>query len=218
MLHLVKRPRPSPAYQLRTQRLHLRCWDPADAASLTEAIAESLNELQVWMPWAKNEPEAMAAKAERLRGFRAQFDAGKDLTYGIFDHDAVTALGSIGMHDRIGAGAREIGYWIRTSHTRRGLATEAVAAVCRMGIEMLSLRRIEIHCHPLNLASAAIPRKLGFAHVATIPNCVPNEATGPRDSQIWAITRATYTASAASTANVQAFDMRGNAIELLART
>jgi RimJ/RimL family protein N-acetyltransferase len=215
MLQRVKSPRPSPAYQLRTSRLMLRCWKPDDAPALTDAIVESLSELRPWMPWALTEPEDVEAKAERLRGFRALFDQDKALLYGMFDPAGTMVLGSIGMHDRIGAGAREIGYWVRTSHTRKGLATEAVAALCRMGFKMLDLRAIEIHCHPENYASAAIPRKLGFAHLVTIPRCIPNRETGARDNQIWTMSREMYRAADMTTAQLQGFDALGRPMNIV---
>lgn len=210
----VRRTRPLPAYQLRTARLLLRCWQPTDAPALTQAIAESISELRQWLPWAEREPETVEAKAERLRGFRAQFEDGKDALYGIFDARQTIVLGAVGLHDRIGAGAREIGYWIHTSYTRQGLASEAVAALTRMGFVQLNLRRIEIHCHPQNLGSAAIPMKLGFSHQVTIRNCVPSPKVGPRDTQIWTLEREAYRASACFKSPLQALDASGNELPL----
>ena len=200
------------AYRVQTARLVLRCWLPSDAVPLTQAVAESLTELRAWLPWAANEPETTEAKAERLRGFRAQFDRGEDLLYGIFNLNQTMVLGAVGMHDRIGSGAREIGYWIRTSHARQGIATESVAALCRVGFELLKLRRLEIHCHPQNLVSAAIPRKLGFSHQVTMCNCVPTATIGPRDTQIWAKTADSAGAKQNTQLNVKAFDVAGNVI------
>lgn len=214
MLPCVNRDRPAAADRVETERLALRCWRPEDAPALIEAIAESLAELRAWMPWAASEPESIQAKAQRLHGYRQQFVQGADFNYGVFDRENETVLGSVGMHERIGAGAREIGYWIRTSRTGQGLASEAVGALCRVGFEILQLRRIEIHCHPANLASAAIPRKLHFAHAVTIANCVPNRTAGPRDTQIWAMTRDMYARSAAARTPITCIDAMGRSVRL----
>ena len=64
------------------------------------------------MVWAKAEPEPLAAKVERLRKYRGQFDLGENYTFGIFSKDEKVLVGSTGLHPRIGPNAREIGYWI----------------------------------------------------------------------------------------------------------
>jgi RimJ/RimL family protein N-acetyltransferase len=58
---------PGPAYRVRTRRLVLRCWEPADAEALNAAIDASLEHLRPWMPWANDEPADLQARIERLR-------------------------------------------------------------------------------------------------------------------------------------------------------
>ena len=109
-----------PAYRIHTERTVLRCWDPADAPLLKEAIDASLDHLRPWMPWAENEPEDLPAKVARLRRFRAEFDLGQNFIYGIFDREERRVLGGTGLHLRVGPGALEIGYWIRADETNQG--------------------------------------------------------------------------------------------------
>ncbi len=199
----------TPLYRIQTPRVLLRCWQPGDAGKVLEAIASSLEHLRRWLPWADKEPETLDAKAKRLKGFRKSFDEHREYVYGIFDHDEKEVLGAIGAHGRIGAGAREIGYWIREDLVNRGLITEAASALARVGMEYEKLRRLEIHCDPENLASAAIPRKLGFVNVMTIKNAVRDPAIGPRDTAVWALTAAGYQHSAAAKAEFKGFDFLG---------
>src|SRR5690625_3671858 len=117
------------AYRVETDRLVIRCWNPVDAPLLKEAIDVSIDHLRPWMPWVENEPEALSAKVERLRRFRGNFDLGVDFVYGIFDAGESRVIGGTGLHTRIGAGALEIGYWIRADEINRGFATEATAAL-----------------------------------------------------------------------------------------
>lgn len=166
---------------------------------LLEAIESSMEHLRRWMPWAVHEPESPQAKARRLKKFRMEFDRGESYLYGIFNPDQSKVLGAVGAHGRIGAGAREIGYWIRADQINRGYCTEAAAAIVRIGMEMEKLRRIEIHCHPENHSSAAIPRKLGFEPALTIRNCVNDPKIGPRDTSIWVMSSDSYQSSRAST-------------------
>jgi RimJ/RimL family protein N-acetyltransferase len=67
-----------------------------------------------------------------------------------------------GLHGRIGPGALEIGYWVARDHTGRSLATNGAAALTGAALALPGIERVEIHCDQANLASAAVPRKLGF--------------------------------------------------------
>lgn len=174
-----------PVRRIETPRLRLRWWAPRDASSLNASVSESLDHLRPWFPWAAAEPRPVAETARTLRRFRGRCEAGKDLIYGIFDPASGAVLGAVGLHGRIGAGAGEIGYWIHVSHVGRGLATEAAGAVVRVALGTAGLRRVEIHCEPANLASAAIPRKLGFTHQVTVPRRVLAPGRPPRDMMIW---------------------------------
>jgi RimJ/RimL family protein N-acetyltransferase len=97
----------------------LRCWSPDDAALLNSAIEASLAHLRPWMPWAEQEPEGLHRKAQRLRRFRARFEQGEDLIWGIFTIDETQVLGGVGLHHRIGAGAWEVGRWAWARRRRR---------------------------------------------------------------------------------------------------
>lgn len=182
-----------PAYRIRTRRLLLRCWNPSDAALLKAAVDESLDHLRPWLAWAKDEPEGLEAKVERLRAARGSFDLDQDYTYGIFSPDETKVLGAIGLHTRAGEG--------------EGLATEAAAAVAKVAFESHEVDRVEIHCSPANVASAAIPRKLGFTHEATLRQRVPASDGAKRDVMIWTMLRDEYAKGALlAVAEVEAFD------------
>lgn len=198
-----------PAYRLHTRRLVLRCWDPRDAPLLSQAIDDSLDHLRPWMLWALNEPEELQAKIERLRRARSEFDSNQDFTYGIFNLGESAVLGAAGLHTRIGEGAREIGYWIHRDHINQGLATEAAAALTRVAFEIERVNRVEIHCDPQNVRSAAIPKKLGYTLEATLRSRLPLPGGRWRDTQVWTLFAADYPASPAARAEMEAFDVVG---------
>ena len=200
------------AHRIHTAHLLLRCWSRDDAPALMEAIEASLEHLRRWMPWAHQEPEGLEHKAARLDRYRSWFDSGGDLLYGAFDQAQTKVLGGTGLHRRIGAGAGDIGYWIRAEQVGRGLGTEAAGALTRVGFEVEGLQRIEIHCDPANVASAVIPRKLGFRHQVTVPDCVMSPTASPRDTMIWTLLRDEYPSSRAAAGEIEAFDARGNRI------
>lgn len=199
----------SPAYRIETQRLVLRCWTLADAPLFKGAIDASLDHLRPWMPWSQDHPQEVEALLELLRGWRARFDLDQDYVYGIFDPGEDQVLGGSGLHTRAGAHALEIGYWIHADHINRGLATEAAAALTCVAFEVNQVQRVEIHHDPENLASAAVPRKLGFVREATLRQRTTGADGRPRDAVIWTLLASEYPASPAAQADIAAFDALG---------
>ena len=155
----------TPAYRVETERLCLRCWQPRDAPMLQEAVQASVEHLSPWMPWAREEPEPLETKIERLRMFRGHFDLGQNYIYAAFSADETLVVGGTGLHPRVGAGGFETGYWVHVDHTRQGYATEMAAAMTRLAFEVHDMAFMEIRCDPENVYSAAIPRRLGYRHV-----------------------------------------------------
>jgi RimJ/RimL family protein N-acetyltransferase len=198
-----------PAYCIVTERLVVRCWDPADAPKLKEAIDSSIEHLRAWMPWAYNEPQTLEEKVALLRGFRGQFDKDEDFVYAIFDREESRVLGGSGLHTRIGEHAREIGYWIRADAEGNGYVTEAVAALTRVGFELEGLDRIEIRVEPENVRSRRIPERLGYAEEATLRGRIRNAQNEPRDVIVYSLFSDTYPESPSAQAELEAFDAAG---------
>jgi RimJ/RimL family protein N-acetyltransferase len=197
-------------YRVVTERLVLRCWAPRDAPALKAAVDESLEHLRAWMPWAHDEPTEPADMVERLQGFRADFDRGDQYVYGILGHDGEVAGGS-GLHRRVGEGALEIGYWIRVSRLRRGLAAEAVSALTRVAFDVCGVERVDIHVDARNAPSLGVARRLGYVEEATLrrrlPPCPPDAPRG--DVTIFSLLEAEYRASALAAFPVEAYDALG---------
>ncbi len=203
---------PGPAYRIVTPRLVLRCWQPTDAEPMQTSIRESLEHLKPWMTWAQNEAnETLQDKIERLRLFRARFDRDEDYAYGIFNPDETRVLGGCGLHRRQGAHALEIGYWLHVDYINRGLITEAAAALTRVAFEVENVARVEIRCDPANVRSAAVPRKLGYTHEATLKKRILISDSW-RDVMIWTLFREDFPTSPAAQAALQAYDVAGRRI------
>jgi len=204
----------TPPYRIETARLVLRCWNPQDAPLLRAAIDASDAHLRPWMPWMAKEPRPVAEVAETLRHFRSEFDRDRDFTYAIFDPPETRVVGSTGYHARVRSGGMEIGYWVRADSARQGFATEASAALVRVGFELLDLDRIEIHIEVSNRASAGVPRRLGFIREAVLRRRLemPN---GPRgDSEIWTLFREDHDGAPAARQPLRAWDAAGVEIAL----
>jgi RimJ/RimL family protein N-acetyltransferase len=199
---------PPAPYRIETERLVIRCYAPADAPLLKDAVESSLDHLRPWMPWADDEPLSLEGQVDLLRNFRSLFDAGSNFVMGIFSADESQLLGGSGLHPRIDPGGLEIGYWVRASATRQGIVTESTAALTRIGFEICGADRIEIRIEPKNDPSKGVPRKLGFTEEATLRRRLPARRSGPlRDATIFTMFREEMPADLA--AGLRAFDAAG---------
>jgi ribosomal-protein-serine acetyltransferase len=174
-------------YRFETQRLTIRGPLPGDGERVREAVLESIEELRPWMPWAVDIMDLEAYEA-RVRQGQLRFLAREDLWLILLLRGSNTLVGASGLH-RIDWDVPkfEIGYWVRTSFARKGYITEAVAGISRFAFEELGARRVEIRCDALNERSAAVPRRLGFVHEATLKNEARHHLTHQlRDTMIFA--------------------------------
>ena len=201
----------NPAYRIETKRLVVRCYNPTDAQMLADSVSESVEHLKPWMPWAHNEPEPFEEKVKRLHSFRGKFDLQQDYVYGIFNREETRLLGGTGLHTRLGGNELEIGYWIHKDFANQGLVTESTAALVKVAFEIIHVHRIEIHCDSANLASAAVPRKLGFTHEGTLRAKTPFLDRWS-DSMIWGLLESEYPNSPSVKAEIKALDALGNAL------
>jgi RimJ/RimL family protein N-acetyltransferase len=164
--------------------LLLRRCHPADAEALHLAIAESREHLRPWMPWETG--ASLEMERATLAIWDVEWDGGGDLHYGLFL--GPVAVGSVGLHRRIGPDGLEIGYWVHAAHTRRGHASAAAAALTTVAFTLPGIEIVEIHHDRANLASEGVPRKLGFSLVGDRPR----PAAAPAESgtfRIWRMTR-----------------------------
>jgi RimJ/RimL family protein N-acetyltransferase len=122
-------------------------------------------------------------------------------------------LGGSGLHTRVGPRGMEIGYWIRVSHINQGYATEVAAALTTVAFRVHGVDRVEIHCNPANVRSAAVPRKLGYTHEATLRRREPRSDGELRDLMVWTLFADAYPTSPAASLPITAFDAAGRIIE-----
>ena len=202
---------PPAPYRIETERLVIRCYDPRDAPLLKDAIDSSLEHLRPWMPWAADEPQTLEEKTDLVKLFRSEFDTGENFIYGIFSPDETEQVGATGLHPRIGPGGLEIGYFVRASAIRQGIATESSAALTQVGFEVCNADRIEIRIDPRNQASFGIPRKLGFVEEATLRRRLPSLEGEPlRDVTIFTMFREDF--DPAIVGGIRAYDARGERV------
>lgn len=169
-----------------TARLVLRTWNAEDAKPLGRAITASVDHLRPWMPWAAAEPVPIEDRRALIATWDKEWRAGGDVVLGILLDG--TIIGGCGLHQRIGAAGLEIGYWIHADHTRQGYAAEASAALTDVAFTVDDITRVEIHHDRANVASAGVPRTLGFEFVGEKVDAV----TAPGEEGIdctWVMTK-----------------------------
>lgn len=203
---------PGPAYRIETQRLVIRCYNPSDAWLLKTSIDQSREHLLPWMPWAEGDPEEIDTYITRLRAFRGRFDLGENFIYGIFSPEENFLIGGTGLHPRVGNRAVEIGYWIHKDYINQGYASETSMALTKVAFEISQMLRVEIHCDPANVRSAAIPRKLGYTHDATLRKRLEQSDGTFRDTMIWSLLAEEYPNSPSANIDLRAYDATGRRI------
>lgn len=174
------------------ERVILRAFAEADAPAIWEAVDASRDHLKPWMPWV-NDHGSPAFSREYARRMEAKWILREDLPMGIWRREDGRLLGSTGLH-RIdwSIPAMETGYWIRPDAEGKGYVTEAVRLITTLAFDCLRAERVTIMCGARNLRSAAVPRRVGFIHEATL-RCERRNTNGElRDSELFALTRSDF--------------------------
>lgn len=164
--------------ELVDSRLRLRPWQPDDAPALLDAVRSSVDTVGRWLPWCRADYDLDAA-VEWITHCRSGWSAGEHFAFALFDTASGELMGSAGLsqHDRLHRRAN-LGYWVRQSRHREGVATAAVERVARFGFQTLGLVRIEIVVMPNNHASRRTAEKSGavFEGLARQRLCASGQA------------------------------------------
>jgi RimJ/RimL family protein N-acetyltransferase len=164
--------------RIETPRLTLRAPQPGDGQENYTAIAETLEELQPWMPWAC---EALSPETQEavMRRAHADFLARTDLMLLMVSRDTGAMIGSTGLHNIDWRVPKfEIGYWLRKGYTGQGYMTETVSALAAFAFETLGAQRVEIRCDERNRRSAAVAHRCGFGLEGVLRNDGRHHQTG----------------------------------------
>lgn len=146
---------------LRGEGVCLRPFIPADAEAFAGAARESASAVGRWMSWCHADFSVGEARAW-FAICAAELAAGSAVELGIFTADGGEVLGGIGLnHLIVEHKLCNLGYWVRASRQREGIATRAVRTMAGFGFAALRLMRIEIVVAEGNVPSAGVARKAG---------------------------------------------------------
>ena len=153
-----------------TERLTIRSPMPGDGEELQAAVAESIDDLRPWMPWADHIP-TVEEEEEAVRRGRARFLTREDLWLLLFLKGTHTLVGGSGLHRMDwDVPSFEIGYFARSRFAGQGYITEAVRGITRFAFDTLGARRVEIRCDAHNERSQKVAERAGFELEATLRN------------------------------------------------
>jgi RimJ/RimL family protein N-acetyltransferase len=145
--------------------LTLLRWRPEHVDALLATVTDSLTELRRWMPWAYETPTRSALRDVLAQG-ESLFDDDERWEYVLSEDGTDQLVGAAGVHRSDDPQRPEVGYWVRSDRTGRGYATTAAATLVDAAFTWVpGAERVGIRMDQANVASAAVPRKLGFALV-----------------------------------------------------
>lgn len=140
--------------------LRIRPYLKTDVQPLLDAVLESQTELSRWLPWCH--PEYGFDEAEQWVQSRASaWKNTQEFSFVVIDgSDQILGTCGISRIDRCN-GLGELGYWIRSSKSGQGVATEAVKLACQWACAQHDLHRMEIVVSTRNNASQRVAEKAG---------------------------------------------------------
>jgi RimJ/RimL family protein N-acetyltransferase len=169
-----------------TERLTIRSPMLGDGAELQAAVAETIEDLRPWMPWADHVP-TVEEDEELVRKGRARFLTREDLWLLLFLKGTHSLVGGSGLHRMDwSVPSFEIGYWVRRRFAGQGYITEAVRGITRFAFETLGARRLEIRCDARNERSQGVAERAGYVLEATLRNHAVAADGSLRDTLIFA--------------------------------
>jgi ribosomal-protein-serine acetyltransferase len=161
-------PRPIHTGPRYSRRLVLRPFRRRDVGPLHDAVEASLTDLQPWLPWAGGYDKTTAQRF--VRDSITAWTDGKAYDFTIRTmtdedrHAGNVSVWWVSQQNLVG----EVGYWIRSDLTGRGIGTEATARAMQVGFEEMGLHKVVLRIAVGNRGSERIAEKLGFILEGTL--------------------------------------------------
>jgi RimJ/RimL family protein N-acetyltransferase len=156
---------PPPGHVIRTRRLTLRPFSPADLDDLH--AYHSRPEVVRYLRWdARDRAQARIALEKQCRETRLEAE-GDWLTFAVVWREAGRVIGETGLklvsrqHRQV-----ETGFVFNPDYQGRGLATEAAAAILSLAFDGLGWHRVTGSCDARNQPSARLMERLGMRREA----------------------------------------------------
>ena len=138
----------------------VRPFQAEDAESMFGAVTASLPELCAWLPWCT--PDYSIKDATGWVAFTIQaWSKRTEFPLGVFEKSTNTVVGGTGInHINAAHGIGNLGYWVSTPHTGKGIARFAAKEAARLAFNKLGITRLEIVTLTDNIPSQRVARSL----------------------------------------------------------
>ena len=170
----------------------IRKYKQEDIAGFYEAVAESKNEVSKWLPWCDNNYTIKDTKKWIEKLVPEIWESKRGCEFVITNPVENKIIGGCCL-ERIDIKHKEasIGYWIRTSETKKGIATKACHFLLNYGFESLHLNCIKIIPSVKNIASVKVAEKLPYQKIKKIEKGfqIRDDIS---DALIYTVTRKSY--------------------------
>ena len=141
--------------------LRLRPYRDEDAVALLAAVRESVESVGRWLPWCHSGYDASDAE-KWLADCGETWRSGEHFAFAAFEIASGQYLGGFGLNQRNRLhNFMNLGYWVRASRQRHGIAVRAAHLVATFGFEKVGLSRIEIVAELDNLGSRRVAEVIG---------------------------------------------------------
>ena len=149
----MSRHMPRSSAQIRPYRL-------SDVVAVYEAAMESVHQVHPFMPWCRPDL-TQDEQREWVEAQVAAFQAATAYEFAIVSEDG-RYLGGCGLNQIDQANRRaNLGYWVRSTATRCGVATSAVRDLARWAFDSTELIRLEVVVSTENVASLRAAERAG---------------------------------------------------------
>lgn len=147
----------------------IRQYREEDVLGFYEAVAESKADIAKWLPWCHDEYSIEDSKSWITEMVPEIWRSKKGAEFVIVDSDNHKIIGGCCL-EQIDVLKREanIGYWVRTSETKKGIATFACHFLIEFGFHRLQLEKIKIIPSIENTASRKVAEKLPYESVELV--------------------------------------------------
>jgi ribosomal-protein-serine acetyltransferase len=147
----------------------IRPYEATDAEALWQAVRESVADVHPWLEWCH--PGYSMADAVLWATSRAQLMAERrEFTFAIVGEGG-RFLGGCGVNQLHPLHRfANLGYWVRSSATGRGVASEAVLQAAEFAFRETDLVRLEIVCAVENRRSQRVAERAGALREGVLRN------------------------------------------------
>ena len=155
--------------RFETENLLIRRYKLADEQALFEAASSSIPEVFEYLPWCRPDYSHDDAK-DWLLSIEPSWKDANAYSFAIFDKREEILHGGCGINRIDEHPIGNLGYWIRTSSTGKGIATEATIGLIEFGLSHLGMQRIEIIMSTGNIPSKKVAEASGGVFEGTARN------------------------------------------------